>query len=91
MNEPRTREILDRIKETQIAVYGDFCLDAYWMLDPAGSEVSVETGLQAQAVKRHYYSLGGASNVVANLAAGSVSVRDGQVVCHGGELVRCGF
>ena len=69
MNEERLREILDRIKETEVAVYGDFCLDAYWMLDPAGSEVSVETGLQAQAVRRHYYSLGGASNVVANLAA----------------------
>jgi len=69
MNEQRLREILDRIKETEVAVYGDFCLDAYWMLDPAGSEISVETGLQAQAVRRHYYSLGGASNVVANLAA----------------------
>lgn len=69
MNEQRLREILDRIKETEVAVYGDFCLDAYWMLDPAGSEISVETGLQAQAVRRHYYSLGGASNVVANLVA----------------------
>ena len=69
MNEQRLREILDRIKETEVAVYGDFCLDAYWMLDPAGSEISVETGLQAQAVRRHYYALGGASNVVANLAA----------------------
>ena len=29
----------------------------------------METGLQCQAVTRHYYSLGGASNVVANLAA----------------------
>ena len=69
MNDQRIREILDRIKETEVAVYGDFCLDVYWMLDPGGSEISVETGLQAQAVRRHYYSLGGASNVVANLAA----------------------
>lgn len=69
MNEPRIREILERIKQVSVAVYGDFCLDAYWMLDPKGSEVSVETGLQAQAVARHYYTLGGASNVVANLAA----------------------
>ncbi len=69
MNEPRMREILDRIKQVKVAVYGDFCLDAYWMLDARGSEVSVETGLQAQAVARHYYSLGGAANVVANLAA----------------------
>ncbi len=69
MDEQRIREILDRIKNVSVAVYGDFCLDAYWILDPNGSEISVETGLQAQAVARHYYSLGGASNVVANLAA----------------------
>jgi len=69
MKEERISEILARIKDVKVAVYGDFCLDAYWLLDPCGSEVSLETGLQAQAVARHYYSLGGASNVVANLAA----------------------
>ena len=63
------KEIITKIKNVKIAVYGDFCLDAYWVLDPRGSEVSVETGLQANAVAKHYYSLGGASNVVANLAA----------------------
>ena len=69
MNQQRIKEILARIENVKVAVYGDFCLDAYWMLDPQGSEVSEETGLQARAVRRHYYSLGGASNVVANLAA----------------------
>ena len=69
MKEQRISEILARIKNVKVAVYGDFCIDAYWLLDPCGSEVSLETGLQAQAVARHYYSLGGASNVVANLAA----------------------
>ncbi|MBN1362862.1 MAG: hypothetical protein JW993_19850 [Sedimentisphaerales bacterium] len=69
MNEQRIREILQRIRQVSVAVYGDFCLDAYWMLDPRGSEVSLETGLRAQAVARQYYSLGGASNVVANVAA----------------------
>jgi rfaE bifunctional protein kinase chain/domain len=69
MKEQRISEILARIRDVKVAVYGDFCIDAYWLLDPAGSEVSVETGLQAQSVARHYYSLGGASNVVANLAA----------------------
>ena len=49
MNEQRLREILEQIKNVEVAVYGDFCLDAYWMLDPQGSEVSVETGLLAQA------------------------------------------
>jgi len=65
----RVREILARIEGARIAVCGDFCLDAYWMLDPRGSEVSVETGLRAQAVARQAYTLGGAANVVANLAA----------------------
>jgi len=69
MKEHRIKEILARIKNVKIAVYGDFCIDAYWLLDPRGSEVSLETGLQAHAVARHYYSLGGASNIVANLAA----------------------
>ncbi len=69
MDQQRIREILAKIENVTIAVYGDFCLDAYWMLDPRGSEVSEETGLQARAVAQHYYSLGGASNVVANLAA----------------------
>lgn len=69
MNQQRIKEILARIENVTVAVYGDFCLDAYWMLDPKGSEVSEETGLKARAVRKHYYSLGGASNVVANLAA----------------------
>ncbi len=69
MKEERIKEILTRIKNVKIAVYGDFCIDAYWLLDARGSEVSLETGLQARAVGKHYYSLGGASNVVANLTA----------------------
>ena len=69
MKEDRISEIAARIKNVKVAVYGDFCLDAYWLLDPRDSEVSLETGLQARAVGKHYYSLGGASNVVANLAA----------------------
>jgi bifunctional ADP-heptose synthase (sugar kinase/adenylyltransferase) len=61
--------ITEKINTIKISVYGDFCLDAYWMMDPRKSEISVETGLQAESVARHSYSLGGASNVVANLAA----------------------
>ena len=65
----RVRDILDSIARVHIAVCGDFCLDAYWMLNPRGGEISAETGLRAQAAGRHYYSLGGAANVVANVAA----------------------
>ena len=69
MKEKRIREILEKISKVRIAVYGDFCLDAYWVMDPDGSEVSVETGLKAEAVAEHSYSPGGAGNIVANLAA----------------------
>ncbi len=51
------------------AVLGDFCLDAYWLLDTESVELSVETGLPVRRVRAQRYSLGGAGNVVANLAA----------------------
>ena len=69
MQQDRIKEILKKISTVRIAVYGDFCLDAYWLMDPEGSEVSVETGLKAEAVAKHSYSPGGAGNIVANLAA----------------------
>ncbi|MBN1479639.1 HAD hydrolase-like protein [candidate division KSB1 bacterium] len=69
MKADQLRAILDAIHHVTVAVYGDFCLDAYWILDSGGGEISVETGLQAEAVRRQYYTLGGASNVVANVAA----------------------
>ena len=69
MDENRIKEILANINNVNIAVYGDFCLDAYWIMDERHSEVSIETGLQAEAIERHYYTPGGAANVVANLSA----------------------
>ncbi len=69
MDSNKVQQILDKIKDVKIAVYGDHCLDAYWILDPDGGEISVETGLKTQVVDHHYYSLGGASNIIANLAA----------------------
>jgi len=69
MDSGKVVEILEKIKTVKIAVYGDLCLDAYWILDPSGGEVSVETGKQTQVAKRHYYSLGGASNIIANVSA----------------------
>jgi len=65
----RVRDVLRTIARVNVAVCGDFCLDAYWMLNPRGGETSAETGLRAQAVGTHSYALGGAANIVANLAA----------------------
>jgi rfaE bifunctional protein kinase chain/domain len=67
MDQKRLKEILDRVSTTRVAVIGDFCLDAYWMLEPSAAEVSLETGKLTQPVKEQRYSLGGASNVVHNL------------------------
>ena len=88
----RVQDVLGKIGRVSVAVCGDFCLDAYWMLHPRGGEVSAETGLRAQAVGRQYYSLGGAANVVANMAAlGPASIRAIGVVgddVFGRELLR---
>lgn len=69
MDSNKVQQILDKIKDVKIAVYGDLCLDAYWILAPDGGEISVETGLKTEVVDHHYYSLGGASNIIANIAA----------------------
>ncbi|HCI16849.1 MAG: PfkB family carbohydrate kinase [Candidatus Marinimicrobia bacterium] len=63
------QSILEKIQHIKVAVYGDLCLDAYWILDPNGSEISVETGEKGQAVREQNYRLGGASNIIANLVA----------------------
>lgn len=61
-------DLLAKISRGRVAVFGDFCLDAYWLIDSDESECSVETGLPVRRARRQRYSLGGAGNVVANLA-----------------------
>jgi bifunctional ADP-heptose synthase (sugar kinase/adenylyltransferase) len=63
------QKILDDISAVRIALVGDFCLDGYWFIDDAMSEISVETGLATRPVSRQKYSLGGAGNVAASLSA----------------------
>jgi len=60
---------LKTIPVARVGVFGDFCLDAYWRLDADNQELSVETGLPVRRVREQRYSLGGAGNIVANLAA----------------------
>ncbi|MES2221740.1 MAG: PfkB family carbohydrate kinase [Acidobacteriota bacterium] len=57
------------LSHLRAAVLGDFCLDAYWQLAVGEPELSVETGLPVRRVRSQKYSLGGAGNVVANLAS----------------------
>ncbi len=69
MNHLLLTNILNRIHTISIGVIGDFCLDAYWQLDDTPPELSLETGKPTYAVAEQHYSLGGAGNVVNNLAA----------------------
>jgi rfaE bifunctional protein kinase chain/domain len=69
MTRNQLEALLARIAGTSIGVIGDFCLDAYWTLDASLSEISIETGLATRPVRAQRYSLGGAGNVVSNLAA----------------------
>ena len=59
---------LKTIPRVRVTVFGDFCLDVYWMIDPGTEETSIETGRVVRRVRRQRYSLGGAGNIVANLA-----------------------
>lgn len=74
MKKEQIQKILKDISNVKIAVIGDFCLDAYWFIDEAMSEISVETNQATRPVATQRYSLGGAGNVTNNLAA--MEIRD---------------
>jgi len=69
MKKIQLQKILDDISHVKIVVVGDFCLDAYWFVDETMSEISIETNLTTRPVSKQRYTLGGAGNVVNNLAA----------------------
>ncbi|MCX6219743.1 MAG: PfkB family carbohydrate kinase [Bacteroidia bacterium] len=69
MKKEQLQTILKDISAVKIAVLGDFCCDAYWFIDEAMSEISVETNQATRPVRQQRYSLGGAGNVTNNLAA----------------------
>ena len=60
---------LSNFPKARVTVFGDFCLDAYWLIDSGDGERSVETGKVVRRVRQQRYSLGGAGNIVANLSA----------------------
>lgn len=69
LTDAELEDLLARLPAARVAVLGDFCLDVYWFVDSSRSEKSVETGLATHPVREQRYSLGGAGNVVSNLAA----------------------
>ena len=83
---------LDSIANARVTVLGDYCLDAYWTVEPDESELSLETDLPIRRVSAQRYSPGGAGNVVGNLKAlGAAEVRSVGLVgedIFGTELIR---
>jgi len=69
MDEARVARILDALPHVRIAVVGDFFLDKYLVIDPALTEVSLETGLDAYQVVGKRCSPGAAGTVTSNLRA----------------------
>lgn len=65
----RLDEILSSLPELKIAVVGDFFLDRYLEIDPALSEISIETGLEAYQVVRIRSEPGAAGTIARNLAS----------------------
>ncbi|RMF01589.1 MAG: carbohydrate kinase, partial [Chloroflexi bacterium] len=77
INAPQLQHLLQKISTVRAAVIGDFCLDAYYFLEPAAAEISVETGLPTRPVRSIRFTPGGAGTIVNNLVSigvGAVSV-----------------
>lgn len=91
MDSARLKEILAKMADLQMIVYGDYFLDHYLTLDRKLSEISLETGLEAyQVIETRKYP-GVAGVVVANLRSLGVSVHalglvgddgNGYDLCH---------
>ena len=69
MKNARLENLIRSFEKARIGIIGDFCLDAYWVFEAEKKQKSVETGKKTQAVLSQNYSLGGAGNISANLAA----------------------
>ena len=69
LTKTKVREIAENIKNQEIAIIGDFCVDIYWHADMTLSELSRETPHYPLPVTAEKTSMGAGGNVAANLAA----------------------
>src|SRR5688572_9069493 len=75
MNVSRFEAITHRYAHLRVALVGDFCLDRYLEIDPAKSEASIETRLEAYNVVRVRSQPGAAGTILNNLVAlGAVTI-----------------
>ena len=93
MNRERFQQITDGYRHLKIAIIGDFCLDRYFEIDPARSEISLETGLPVHNVVRVRSQPGAAGTILNNLVALGVGQIFAVGFCgedgEGFELKRC--
>lgn len=74
MNQSRLEDLLRRLADVRLIVFGDYFLDHYLILERRLSETSIETGLEAyQVVETRKYP-GAAGTVVSNLRGLGVNV-----------------
>ncbi len=69
MSPARFDAVTSRYPSLRILLLGDFCLDRYLEIDPARSEVSIETGLAVHNVTRVRSQPGGSGTILSNLVA----------------------
>ncbi len=69
MNPDRLQQLISAFPSLRVAVLGDFFLDKYLDTDPALTEISVETGRNANQVVGIRRSAGAAGTVANNLSA----------------------
>lgn len=67
MTQDRFEAITGRYPALRVALLGDFCLDRYFDIDPARSEVSIETGLPVHNITGVRCLPGAAGTVLNNL------------------------
>lgn len=69
----RLQEIEEKISGLRIGLIGDACVDIYWEADMRKSELSREVPHYPLPVVHERFSLGGGSNVAANLMAAGLN------------------
>ena len=69
MTVERFELITGRYPRLRVALLGDFCLDRYFDIDPARSEISIETGLPVHNITGVRCLPGAAGTVLNNLVA----------------------
>lgn len=69
MTPARFQTLLRRYATLRIALVGDICLDRYLEIDPARSEISIETGLPVHNVVRVRSQPGAGGTILNNLVA----------------------